>query len=216
MDTILHRLLIWTASVLKRAVARATAREPGGFEYLASAVLQAQLETLQGELCKQDKLLAETVEECDRAVAHAAALSRETIGLHLQLDDLRQRIPDVDILRRANVALAESEAKVAGLETALADSDRHAAAVERENVRLQAALTRAEAANEAARAQPAAAPILADDSRVSSPGPVAVDRELTPAPGGKAIRSRSAARTASVTGESGRTGKRVQEIAAHY
>ena len=214
MDTIIARLLTWATETLKRLLAGVTTRKPGGFEYLAGVMLQAQIERLQGDLGRQDKLLAETVEECDSAVAQAAALSRETIGLHLQLDELRSRMPDPDVLQRTNAALAESEAKVGGLEIALADSERRAAAAERETIRLQSALARSEAANQALRGKPVKAPALVEDAQTPAPAPVSSEPE-PPAATAKVTRPRGAARIASVTGDSARIGKRLGEMAAH-
>jgi len=209
VDKIIDRLLTWATATLKRVLARATTREPSGFEYLAGVMLQAQIEGLQAELGKQDKLLAETVEECDSAVTRAEALSRETIELHLQLDALRSQMPDPDVLRRTNVALAESEAKVAGLETALADSERRATAAERETVRLQAALARAEAANQALREKPVDTPVLIEGAQT----PPLAPEPKPPASTGKAARPGGAVRTAPVTGGSARSGKRLQDMA---
>ena len=209
MDKIIDRLLTWATATLKRVLARATTREPSGFEYLAGVMLQAQIEGLQAELGKQDKLLAETVQECDSAVTRAEALSRETIELHLQLDALRSQMPDPDVLRRTNVALAESEAKVAGLETALADSERRATAAERETVRLQAALARAEAANQALREKPVDTPVLIEGAQT----PPLAPEPKPPASTGKAARPGGAVRTAPVTGGSARSGKRLQDMA---
>jgi len=215
VDKIIDRLLTWATTTLKRLLARATTREPSGFEYLASVVLQAQIEGLQGDLAMQDKLLSETVAECDSAVARAAALSRETIGLHLQLDELRSRMPDPDVLRRTNVALAESEANAVRLEAVLADSERRANAAERETIRLQNALARAEAANQALREKPVKAPVLVEDAQAPSPTPVSREPE-PPASTEKAARRRGAARTASVTGDAARIGgKRLQDMATH-
>jgi len=215
VDKIIDRLLTWATATLKRVLARMTTRQPSGFEYLAGVMLQAQIEGLQAELGKQDQLLAENVEECDSAVTRAEALSRETIELHLQLDALRSQMPDPDVLRRTNVALAESEAKVAGLETALADSERRATAAERETIRLQAALARSEAANQALREKTVKAPVLVEDAQAPSPAPVS--REPEPiASNGKVARPRGAARTAPVTGEAARTGgKQLADMATH-
>jgi small-conductance mechanosensitive channel len=209
VDKIIDRLLTWATATLKRGLAWATTREPSGFEYLAGVMLQAQIEGLQAELGKQDKLLAETVQECDSALARAAALSRETIGLHLQLDALRSQMPDPAVLQQTSVALAESEAKIARLETALADSERRATAAERETVRLQAALARAEAANQALREKPVKAPILIDDAQT----PPLAPEPKPPASTGKAARPGGAVRTAPVTGGSARSGKRLQDMA---
>jgi chromosome segregation ATPase len=209
VDKIINRLLAWATATLKGVLARATTRQPSGFEYLAGVMLQAQIEGLQADLGKQDKLLSDTVEECDSALARAAALSRETIDLHLQLDALRSQMPDPDVLRRTNVALAQSEAKVAGLETALADSERRATAAERETVRLQAALARAEATNQALREKPVKAPILIEDAQT----PPLAPEPKPPASTGKAARPGGAVRTAPVTGGSARSGKRLQDMA---
>jgi chromosome segregation ATPase len=209
VDKIIDRLLTWATATLKRVLARATTREPSGFEYLAGVMLQAQIEGLQAELGKQDKLLAETVQECDSALARAAALSRETIGLHLQLDALRSQMPDPAVLQQTSVALAESEAKIARLETALADSERRATAAERETVRLQAALARVEAANQALREKPVKAPILIEDAQT----PPLAPEPKPPASTGKAARPGGAVRTAPVTGGSARSGKRLQDMA---
>jgi len=209
VDKIINRLLTWATATLKGVLARATTRQPSGFEYLAGVMLQAQIEGLQAELGKQDKLLAETVEECDSALARAAALSRETIGLHLQLDALRSQMPDPAVLQQTSVALAESEAKIARLETALADSERRATAAERETVRLQAALARVEAANQALREKPVKAPILIEDAQT----PPLAPEPKPPASTGKAARPGGAVRTAPVTGGSARSGKRLQDMA---
>ena len=209
MDKIIARLLAWATATLKGVLARATTRQPSGFEYLAGVMLQAQIEGLQAELGKQDKLLAETVQECDSALARAAALSRETIGLHLQLDALRSQMPDPAVLQQTSVALAESEAKIARLETALADSERRATAAERETVRLQAALARVEAANQALREKPVKAPILIEDAQT----PPLAPEPKPPASTGKAARPGGAVRTAPVTGGSARSGKRLQDMA---
>jgi len=211
LDKIIDRLLTRATTTLKRLLARATTREPSGFEYLASVMLQAQIEGLQGDLAKQDKLLSETVAECDVAVSKAEALSRETIGLHLQLDALRSQMPDPDVLRRTNVALAESEAKAAALETLLADSERRATAAERETIRLQNALARAEAANQALREKPIKPPVLVEDAQ---PAPVSHEPE-PPAAIAKVARRRGATRTASVTGDAARIGKRLGDMATH-
>jgi len=209
VDKIINRLLAWATATLKGVLARATTRQPSGFEYLAGVMLQAQIEGLQADLAKQDKLLAETVQECDSALARAAALSRETIGLHLQLDALRSQMPDPAVLQQTSVALAESEAKIARLETALADSERRATAAERETVRLQAALARVEAANQALREKPVKAPILIEDAQT----PPLAPEPKPPASTGKAARPGGAVRTAPVTGGSARSGKRLQDMA---
>ena len=209
MDKIIARLLAWATATLKGVLARATTRQPSGFEYLAGVMLQAQIEGLQADLAKQDKLLSDTVEECDSALAMAAALSRETIGLHLQLDALRSQMPDPAVLQQTSVALAESEAKIARLETALADSERRATAAERETVRLQAALARVEAANQALREKPVKAPILIEDAQT----PPLAPEPKPPASTGKAARPGGAVRTAPVTGGSARSGKRLQDMA---
>jgi hypothetical protein len=214
VDKIIDRRLTWATATLKRVLARATTRQPSGFEYLAGVMLQAQIEGLQAELGQQDKLLSDTVQECDSALARAAALSRETIDLHLQLDALRSQMPDPDVLRRTNIALAESEAKVARLETELADSERRATAAERETVRLQNVLTRSEAANQALREKTVKPPVLVGDAQAPSPAPVS--REPEPiASNGKVARPRGAARTAPVTGDPTRTGKRLADMATH-
>ena len=124
-------------------------------------------------------------------------------------------MPDPDVLRRTNLALAESEAKVAGLETALADSERRATAAERETIRLQAALTRSEAANQALREKTAKTPVLVADAQAPSPAPVS--REPGPTVStGRVARPRGAARTAPVTGEAARTGgKQLADMATH-
>jgi hypothetical protein len=118
-------------------------------------------------------------------------------------------MPDPDVLRRTNLALAESEAKVAGLETALADSERRATAAERETIRLQAALARSEAANQALREKPVKAPILIEDAQI----PPLAPEPKPPASTGKAARPGGAVRTAPVTGGSARSGKRLQDMA---
>jgi len=186
MDTILNKLLARARAFLRRAVAYVKSPEPSGFEYLASVVLQARLETLQRELSEQGALLAQVTEQRDGAVAEAAAIARETIGLHLQIDELRQQIPDRDILRRTNEALAGSDARVAELTTALAESERRVATAEREKNRLQIALTRAEAANQAATDVAARAPVRVEE--MSSPAPLSLASPPLPARDAKATR----------------------------
>ena len=186
MDTILNKLLARASAFLRRAVAYVKSPEPSGFEYLASVVLQARLETLQRELSEQGTLLAQVTEQRDGAVAEAAAIARETIGLHLQIDELRQQIPDRDILRRTNEALAGSDARVAELTTALAESERRVATAEREKNRLQIALTRAEAANQAATDVAARAPVRVEE--MSSPAPLSLASPPLPARDAKATR----------------------------
>jgi hypothetical protein len=186
MDTILNKLLARASAFLRRAVAYVKSPEPSGFEYLASVVLQARLETLQRELSEQGTLLAQVTEQRDTAVAEAAAIARETIGLHLQIDELRQQIPDRDILRRTKEALAGSDARVAELTTALAESERRVATAEREKNRLQIALTRAEAANQAATDVAARAPVLVEE--MSSPAPLSLASPPLPARDAKATR----------------------------
>ena len=186
MDTILNKLLARASAFLRRAVAYVKSQEPSGFEYLASVVLQARLETLQRELSEQGTLLAQVTEQRDTAVAEAAAIARETIGLHLQIDELRQQIPDRDILRRTNEALAGSDARVAELTTALAESERRVATAEREKNRLQIALTRAEAANQAATDVAARAPVRVEE--MSSPAPLSLASPPLPARDAKATR----------------------------
>jgi hypothetical protein len=186
MDTILNKLLARASAFLRRAVAYVKSPEPSGFEYLASVVLQARLETLQRELSEQGTLLAQVTEQRDTAVAEAAAIARETIGLHLQIDELRQQIPDRDILRRTNEALAGSDARVAELTTALAESERRVATAEREKNRLQIALTRAEAANQAATDVAARAPVRVEE--MSSPAPLSLASPPLPARDAKATR----------------------------
>ena len=186
MDTILNQLLARANAFLRRAIAYVKSPEPSGFEYLASVVLQARLETLQRELSEQGALLAQVTEQRDGAVAEAAAIARETIGLHLQIDELRQQIPDRDILRRTNEALAGSDARVAELTTALAESERRVATAEREKNRLQIALTRAEAANQAATDVAARAPVRVEE--MSSPAPLSLASPPLPARDAKATR----------------------------
>ena len=186
MDTILNQLLARANAFLRRAIAYVKSPEPSGFEYLASVVLQARLETLQRELSEQGTLLAQVTEQRDGAVAEAAAIARETIGLHLQIDELRQQIPDRDILRRTNEALAGSDARVAELTTALAESERRVATAEREKNRLQIALTRAEAANQAATDVAARAPVRVEE--MSSPAPLSLASPPLPARDAKATR----------------------------
>ena len=199
MDTILNKLLARASAFLRRAVAYVKSPEPSGFEYLASVVLQARLETLQRELSEQGTLLAQVTEQRDGAVAEAAAIARETIGLHLQIDELRQQIPDRDILRRTNEALAGSDARVAELTTALAESERRVATAEREKNRLQIALTRAEAANQAATDVAARAPVRVEE--MSSPAPLSLASPPLPARDAKATRRGPARKDADKAGQ---------------
>jgi len=199
MDTILNKLLARASAFLRRAVAYVKSPEPSGFEYLASVVLQARLETLQRELSEQGTLLAQVTEQRDTAVAEAAAIARETIGLHLQIDELRQQIPDRDILRRTNEALAGSDARVAELTTALAESERRVATAEREKNRLQIALTRAEAANQAATDVAARAPVRVEE--MSSPAPLSLASPPLPARDAKATRRGPARKDADKAGQ---------------
>ena len=199
MDTILNKLLARASAFLRRAVAYVKSPEPSGFEYLASVVLQARLETLQRELSEQGTLLAQVTEQRDTAVAEAAAIARETIGLHLQIDELRQQIPDRDILRRTNEALAGSDARVAELTTALAESERRVATAEREKNQLQIALTRAEAANQAATDVAARAPVLVEE--MSSPAPLSLASPPLPARDAKATRRGPARKDADKAGQ---------------
>jgi small-conductance mechanosensitive channel len=199
MDTILNKLLARARAFLRRAVAYVKSPEPSGFEYLASVVLQARLETLQRELSEQGALLAQVTEQRDGAVAEAAAIARETIGLHLQIDELRQQIPDCDILRRTNEALAGSDARVAELTTALAESERRVATAEREKNRLQIALTRAEAANQAATDVAARAPVRVEE--MSSPAPLSLASPPLPARDAKATRRGPARKDADKAGQ---------------
>ena len=147
MDTILSKLLTRVSAFLHRAVAYVKSPGPGGFEYLASAVLHAQLEAAQRELARQDKLLAETVAECDGAVAQAAALARETIGLHLQIDGLRLQIPGPETLEQTQEALEASDAELARQDKLLAKTAEEpdsamaqAAALSRDSIGLREAL----------------------------------------------------------------------------
>jgi len=120
MDTILSSLLTRASTFLHRAVTYVKSPGPSGFEYLAGVVLHARLEATQRELAKQDELLAETVAECDAAVARSAALSRETIGLLLQIDELRQQVPDQDVLQQTREALEASNSTLARQDELLA------------------------------------------------------------------------------------------------
>jgi len=209
MDTILNQLLARANAFLRRAIAYVKSPEPSGFEYLASVVLQARLETLQRELSEQGTLLAQVTEQRDSAVAEAAAIGRETIGLHLQIDELRRQMPGPDILRRTNEALAGSDARVAELTTALAESERRAAAAERETNRLQSALSRAEAANQAATDVAARAPVLVEEPKMSSPAPLSLASPPPPAPDAKATRRGPMRKDADKAGQQRR------EIATH-
>ena len=168
-------------TMLKNLLPRLADNQPKGFAFLSVAVLQTQLETTQAELGRQIQLRQEADQARNAAIAEADRLSRDLMAQHHELANLRTQLLDPRALERVTNELTASQQTTVTLDAELADSkatiaelQREAATNERERIRLQNNLTKAQAANTVSSAAPIADLQITDPAEELEPAPAAI------------------------------------------